>query len=87
MHVTTTKEAVQDVAIITATLLIHSTLVVALLDSSSTHTFIAKTFIDKIRLFVEDLRNDFVVSTPLKLCTLPVSVQGVSLWLSSSTFF
>lgn len=67
MYLATTKEAVQDVAIITATLLIHSTLVVALLDSSSTHTFIAKTFIDKIGLFVEDLGNDFVVSTPLKV--------------------
>lgn len=37
------KEEVQDAVIITGTLLIHYALVVALFDSGSTYSFIAKT--------------------------------------------
>lgn len=80
MYAATTMEAVQDAAIITCTLLFYSTLVVALFDSGSTHTFIAKTFIDRIGVFVKDLGYDLVVSTPIPIVlTIEMCVRGVVL--------
>lgn len=64
MYASTTEEAVQDASVIIGTLLIHSTPVVVLFDSCSTHTFIAKTFVDRIDLCVKDLGYDLVESTP-----------------------
>lgn len=63
MYVVTIEEVVQNAVVITNTLLIHSTPTVALFDSGSTHTFIAKLFFDRIGVSVEDLRYDLVVST------------------------
>lgn len=54
MYATTAKEAIQDVAIITGTQLIQSTPVMTLFDSGSAHMFIAKTFVDRIGLYLED---------------------------------
>lgn len=67
MYAATGEEAVQDFTIITCTLLIHFSPIVSLFDSSSTHTFIAKTFVDRIRVLVEDLGFDFVVSTLVRV--------------------
>lgn len=61
------KEAIQDAVIITCTLLIHFRPVIALFDSSSTHTFISKTFVDRISLSIEDLDYDLVVLTLLSV--------------------
>lgn len=44
----TAKEAVQDVIVIMATLLIHSTLAIVLFDSGSTHIVLARAFVDRI---------------------------------------
>lgn len=74
------EEAVQDATVIIVTLLIHSTLVVALFDSSSTHNFIAKTFVDIIGVSVEGLGYDFVVSTSSRVVlTTGVCVRGVTM--------
>lgn len=56
------EEVVQDATVTICTLLIHAAPVIALFDSCSTHTFIAKTFGDTIAVFVEDLGYDLVVS-------------------------
>lgn len=63
-YATTIDEAIKDVAIITCTLLIHSSPIVALFDSGSTHTFVAKTFVDRIGVSIEDLGYDLILSTP-----------------------
>lgn len=63
MYAVTAKEALQDGTLITRTLLIHSALATILFDSSSTHTFIANTFVDRFGMSVEDLSYDLVVST------------------------
>lgn len=60
--------AVQDAAVITRSLLIHSAPVV-LFDSSSKQTFIRKTFVDWIGVLVDDLGHDLVVSTPAGVLT------------------
>lgn len=52
MYIATIEDAVLDAAIITGTLLIDSSSVIALFDSRSTHTLIAKTFINRIGVFV-----------------------------------
>lgn len=53
MYSTTSKEAIQYTGVIAGTLLNHFVPVVALFDSNSMHTFIAKTFIYRIGLCVE----------------------------------
>lgn len=60
------EEAVHDVAVITATLLIHSVPIVELSDSSSSHTFISWMFVDMIAMPVDDLGYEKVVSTPAR---------------------
>lgn len=41
------EEAVQDAAIITCTILIHSAPAIVLFDYSTTHTFMSKAFVPK----------------------------------------
>lgn len=66
IYATTIMEAVQDAAIITCILLIHSSPAVALFNSGSTLTFIAKTFVDRFGVSIEDLGYDLAVSTPAR---------------------
>lgn len=63
MYAATAKEVVEDVATIASTLISHSASVIALFDSGSTQTSIAKTFFDWIGVFVENFIYDLVVST------------------------
>lgn len=49
-------------AVIIGTLLFHLAPIVVLFDSSSTHSFISKPFVDRIGVPVDDLRYDLVVS-------------------------
>lgn len=57
----TTEEPVQDVTMNTSALLINSTPTIILFESSSTHTFIVKTFVDRLSMSMEDLGYDLVV--------------------------
>lgn len=88
---TTTKEMVQDAKVITCTLLVHSTLVVVLFDSSSTHTFISKIFVYRIGVPGDDLGFDLVVSTTSRaVLTTRVCVRDISviiLWHILLTIF
>lgn len=80
MYGSTSEEAVQDVVVITRTLLLHIPSASALLDSGSTHTLIANTFVDRIGMSVEDLGYDWVVSTPPGAdLTTGVSMKGVTM--------
>lgn len=63
MYTTTTEEVVHDATVITGTLLIHSAPAVVLFDPSSTHSFIIKTFINRIGVSVKDVVYDLVIST------------------------
>lgn len=63
MYVATAEEVVQDAAVITGALFIHSTPAIALFNCSCTHTFIAMTFNDRIGMSVADLGYNLVVST------------------------
>lgn len=75
---TIAEEAFQDTTIITSILLIHSVPTIVLFDSSSTHTFLARVFIDRICVSVKDLVYDLAVSTTTS-ATLPTGecVRGV----------
>ena len=55
VYAATADEAVQDAAVITGTLTIHSTPALVLFDSGSIHTFLAQAFVDRIGLDVVDL--------------------------------
>lgn len=75
MYIATIVEEVQDAIIIIGTLLIHSTPSVALIDSGSTHTLIAKIFVVKIRLPIEDdIGYGLVILTPTDECVRGVAV-------------
>lgn len=76
MYAVGAEEAIQDTAIVIGTLPVRSTPAFVFFDfGSSTHTFITKTILDRLcRLLLEQY-------------TPPVSVCGVSLWLSSSASF
>lgn len=64
---------------ITDTLLLYSTSVIALFDSGSTHIFIAKTFINRIGVPINDLGYNLVVSTPTRaVLSMEVCVRGVA---------
>lgn len=85
MYDTMTEEAVQDAVVIIGNLLIHYVPIIALFDYDSTHTFIAKTFVDRIGVSVKDLGYYLVVSTPVGVVLTPgVCVRGV---LSNNTSF
>lgn len=71
---------------ITGTLPIYSAPFAALFDSGSMHTFIVKTFVDRIGVYVKDLGYDLVVSTPTRVILTAIVYVGVSLKLSSSTY-
>ena len=58
MYVAIADKVVQDFAVITCTLLIHSAQAIVLFDSGSTHTFLAQPFVDRIGMDVEDLGFD-----------------------------
>lgn len=75
MYIAIVEEAVQDTAITIRTLLFHSAPTIALFDSGSVHTFIAKTFINRIGVSVENLSYDLVVSTPTRVCVRGVIVD------------
>ena len=57
-YAATADEAVQDAAIVTGTLPIHSIPAIVLFDSGSTHTFLAQAFVDRVGLEVIDLGFD-----------------------------
>lgn len=65
---------------ITSTLLVYSMRMPAILfDSSTTHTFIHKTFVDRIGVSIEHLVYDLIVSTPSRaVLTIIVCVRGVT---------
>ena len=78
VYAATADEAVQDTAVITGTLFIHSTPAVVLFDSGSTHTFLARSFVDRIGVEL-DLGFDLRVSTLAGVVlTTGVGVQGVA---------
>ena len=64
--------------VITGTIMIQSAPATVLFDSGSTHTFLSRTFIDRIGMTVFDLGHDLVVSTPSgATLTTGVGVRGV----------
>lgn len=65
MYVATAEEAVQDTAVIIGTLFIHSAPTVVLFDQGRTHTFLARTFVDRICVSMDDLGYYLVASTQL----------------------
>lgn len=78
MYAVNAEEVDQDATIITGTLLIHFILTVVLFNCSSTHTFIAKTFVNRFGLYKEDLCYDMVMLTPTgALHTTDECMQGV----------
>lgn len=77
MYVAMAEKAIQDAVIIIGTLLIHFAPIVALFNFGSTRTFIAKTFVDWIGVYVEDLGYDLVVLTPARaVLTIGVCMRG-----------
>lgn len=64
LYKATTEEIVHDATVIRGTLLIHLVPTVILFDLGSTHTFLARTFVDRIGLTVGDLQHNLVVLTP-----------------------
>lgn len=62
MYVAIAKKVDLDVDVFTGTLLIYLSPTIALFDSSSIQSFIAKTFVDWIGVFVENFIYDLVVS-------------------------
>lgn len=86
MYATTTEEAVQDAIIITGTHLIHSTLAVVLFNFGSTHTSLARAFVDKIHVMISELGHDLLVSTPSGVTlTIGVCVGGVTVIIQQHT--
>lgn len=78
MYATTPKMAAQDAAVCTGTLLIHSALVVVLFDLGSTHTFLARAFVDRIGVLIDDLGHNLVISTLVgATLTIEVCVRGI----------
>lgn len=63
MYAATAEEVVQDNTVIIGTLLIHSTPTVVLFDERSTHTFLARVFVDRIYVSIDGLGYDLVAST------------------------
>lgn len=84
MYTKIAEEAIKDATMITGTLLIHSSTANTLFDYGGTHTYIAKTFVNRISVFVEDLGYDLVVLTPTEaVLTIKMCVSGV-VWLSNN---
>lgn len=67
IYIATTDQAIQDTAVIIGTILIHSYVVVVLFQSNSTLAFLAKKFVDRISVKLDDLGYDLVVSTRTKV--------------------
>ena len=79
VYAATADEAVEDAAVITGTLPIHSISAIVLFDSGSTHTFLAQAFVDRVGLEVVDLGFDSQVSTPVGvILTTRVGVRDVT---------
>ena len=79
VYAATVDEAVEDAAVITGTLTIHSTPALVLFNSGSTHTFIATAFAARVGMTVEDLGYDLTVSTPTGVVlTTAVCVRDVA---------
>ena len=80
MYATTADEAVEDAAVITGTLPIHSIPAIVLFYSGSTQTFLAQVFVDRVGLEVIDLGFDLRVSTPAGVVlTIGVGVRDVTI--------
>lgn len=80
MYATIVDDEVQDTSVITTTLLIHFALTIAMFDYGSTHIFIAKIFVNRIGVFVEDLGYELVVSTSINsVLTTRLCLRGVSI--------
>lgn len=69
---------------ITGRLLIHSALGMALFDSSRKYNFIAKTFVNRIGVSVEELGYNLVILILLEPFSSLECMCGVSLWLSNN---
>ena len=79
IYTATADEAIQDAAVITGTLTIHSTPALVLFDSGSMHTFIATAFVARVGMTLEDLGYDLTVSTPTGVVlTTAVCVRDVA---------
>lgn len=63
MCATIPEEVVEGTIEITGALLVYSTPTSVLFDSSSTHAFIAKIFVNRTGMSIEDLDYDLVVLT------------------------
>lgn len=78
MCATTTEEAIQDATVITSTIFIQSAYTLILFDSGRMHNFLAKAFVDKIGMRLNDLVYDLVVSTPARaVLTTRVCMRGI----------
>lgn len=76
----TIDEVVQNTSVIIGTLLIHSTPIIVLFDSRCMHMFISRTFINRIRVPVDDLGYDMVVSTPVGVVlTIGECMKGITI--------
>ena len=86
VYSTTAAEAVQDPRVIKGTITIQSAPATVLFDSSSTHTFLARAFVNRIGMTVIDLGHDLVVSTPYgATLTTGVGVRGVPIIIQRHT--
>lgn len=86
MYAATTEGALQEYIVNTGTLLIHSVPTLVLFDLGNTHTFLARTFEDRIGLAVGDLGHDSVVSTPVNsTLTTGVCVRGIPVVIQHHT--
>lgn len=78
VHASIAAKVVREAAIITGSLFIHSIPAVFFFYSSSTHTYISRSLVDRIGVPIDNLGYDWVVSTPAGVVlTTDVCVRGV----------
>ena len=86
VYTATAAEAVQDPRVITGTITIQSAPATVLFDSGSSHTFLARAFVNRIGVPVIDLGHDLVVSTPFgATLTTEVGVRDVPIVIQRHT--
>lgn len=76
--VATTVEVVQDTTFIIGTILVQLAFALVVFDSDSKHTFLAKAFVDKTDMKLDDLSYNIVMSTPVGVVlTMEVCVRAI----------
>lgn len=74
----TIVEVVQDATVIIGTILIQLASSLVVFDSGSMHTFLAKAFVDKIDMKLDDLSYELVMSTLVgEVLTIEVCVRAI----------